>query len=659
MTIREQINAVLAVFGLTAKAKTGLSAEETEKVATEYKTRYNKDLADDLAKMKDDESKAKAFNDIKEALKGVAEEKESDDEGDSEKDQESEENPEDEDSNKEDEEEQSSAEAATVNKIKKLLSDNEALKKENEKMAKQAMEDKPEATVKMVRALAGSTTATHLFGIEHPMFSLNKRWNKIAAHGQSALYESYKEHEALNALKAEVVSYGQDLAVRMSQLQGMGKLNIVALTTEGEIDYSGLSDAKLGDQYVVRRMDALIAQILMLPNLTDIFPMRSNIQDKEILTNAFFGEFSQSYQPGEVSKGSMELQPEVATLFDVMYKYLFQSFKWIERTYLGYLNTSGSDPVKWNLIEWMILQIAKALKNEQNTRLILGHRVEPINGKVAPYTFAATGLVHKLFEYVENYKLLPFDDAVYNNYTKANIGDAMEAFVEDVADVYPLEVKNFTIFINAKHKPWYKAWYRNKYGKDLDFTGPQLMLEEHEVPIQFIPNMGNLKLMLLAQPGNFQTLEDKPGEMFKVAFEQRLEAVWSWSVWKEGISATFVGKTFKDRAALVANNYANQVLFINYPVTEVAADATTVDGKSDFLFRTSDNTKSTVLTDITNARPGVVYRIECGGTTNTTTIAKSGKFADITEAWSPKAKGDWIKVYYSAEDQKFVEVARS
>ena len=171
--------------------------------------------------------------------------------------------------------------------------------------------------------------------------------------------------------------------------------------------------------------------------------------------------------------------------------------------------------------------------------------------------------------------------------------------------------------------------------------------------------MGNLKLMLLAQPGNFQTLEDKPGEMFKVAFEQRLEAVWSWSVWKEGISATFVGKTFKDRAALVANNYANQVVFINYPVTEVAADATTVDGKSDFLFRTSDNTKSTVLTDITNARPGVVYRIECGGTTNTTTIAKSGKFADITEAWSPKAKGDWIKVYYSAEDQKFVEVARS
>ena len=362
MTIREQINAVLAHFGLGAKVKAGLSQEETEKVANEYKARYNAELADDLAKMQADESKAEAFNAIKEALKGVAAEEE---------DEKKDEDPEDEKSEseegdkKEDEEdEQPSAEAADiVKKVNKLLSDNEALKKENEKMAKLAIEDKPEAVVRHTKALGGSTTASHLYGIEHDMFSLNKRWNKLAAKGQSVLFESYNADKTMRELKAEVSSYGQDLCTRMSELQGMGMLNVVALTTEGSIDYSGLSDANLGDQYVVRRMDALIAQILMLPNLTDIFPMRSNIQDKELLTNAFFGEFSQSYQPGELSKGSMELQPEVATVYDVMFKYLFHSFKWIERTYLGYLNTSGSNPIKWNLIEWMILQIATALKN--------------------------------------------------------------------------------------------------------------------------------------------------------------------------------------------------------------------------------------------------------------------------------------------------------
>ncbi len=649
MTIREQINAVLVALGFSEKAKAGLSAEEAKKVSEEYKNRYNADLSADLAKMKKDEEKAAAFNAIVEALKGVAEEKTS--EEDSEDDEKA---PAD-----EEEEEQPSETAATaVKKVNQLLSENKALKEENKKMARQAQDDKPEAMVRPSRALAGMTTATHLFGIEHEMFSLDKVWNKITAKG-SRLTESYNAKKVMKALEDAVCDYGQNVAIRMSQLHSMGMLNVVALTTEGSIDYSGLSDAKLGDQYVVRRMDALIAQIMMLPNLTDIFPMRSNIQDKELLTNAFFGEFSQSFQAGEISKGSMELYPEAAQVHDVMFKYLFESFKWIEKTYLGYLNTSGSDPVKWNLIEWMILQIAKALKKEQNTRLILGHRIEPVQGKNASYLFAANGLVHTLFNYVSENKLLPFNDAVYNNYTKANIGDAMEAFVEDVANVYPLEVKDLCLHINAKHKAWYKAWYRAKYGRDLDFTGPQLTLEEHEVPIKFIPNMGNLKLMLLAQPGNFQTLEDKPGEMFKVTFEQHLEGVWSWGNWKEGISATFVGKPFKNRAALVANNFANQVVFMNYPVTVIAADATTVDGRNGFLFRTGENTQATAITDITNAKAGVVYRIECGSKTNATTIAKAGKFADLTEAWEPQSVGDWIKVYYDAVAEKFVEVARS
>lgn len=652
MTIRKQINGLLAKLGFTDKVKAGLSDEELQQVTSEYKALYNTDLKEDLAKMKDDEEKAAAFTAIKEALKGVAAEEET------EEDEEPKSSNPNEDPDKEEEEQPSAEAAEVVKQINKVLSDNKALKEENEKMARQAQEDKPEATVRPARALAGMTTATHLFGIEHDMFSLDKVWNKITAKG-SALMESYNAKKVMRDLETAVSNYGQDLAVRMTELHSMGMLNIVALTTEGTIDYSGLSNANLGDQYVVRRMDALIAQILMLPDLTDIFLVRSNVQDKELLTNAFFGEFSQSYQPGEVSKGSMELQPEIATVYDAMFKYLFKSFKWIERTYLGYLNTNGSDPVKWNLIEWMIFQIAKGLKKEQNSRLILGHRIEPIEGKVAPYMFASTGLVHQIFNYVDTHKLLPFDDAVYNNYTKANIGDAMEAFVEDVADVYPLEVKDFTLYINSKHKAWYKAWYRNKYGKDLDFTGPQLMLEEHEVPIKFIPNMGKLKLMLLAQPGNFQILEDKPGEMFKVAFEQHLEAVWSWSVWKEGISATFVGKTFKDKASLVANNYDGQVIFINYPVTEVAADATTVDGRADFLFRTCENSKATAITDITNAKAGVVYRIECGSITNATTIAKADKFADLTDVWNPTAVGDWIKVYYDATTQKFVEVARS
>ena len=47
--------------------------------------------------------------------------------------------------------------------------------------------------------------------------------------------------------------------------------------------------------------------------------------------------------------------------------------KEIERQYIGYLNTDGSDPIKWSMIEWQLLNIYTALVNEQNERRIFGH----------------------------------------------------------------------------------------------------------------------------------------------------------------------------------------------------------------------------------------------------------------------------------------------
>lgn len=635
MTIRERINSILAKLKLDAKAKSGLTADETAQVVAEYKAQFNTELSDDLKKMKEDEEKLQAFAQISGVLKtlSVDENADGDDNAPA-------------DPNKE-----------VVEGVQSLIKSMKELQAENAKLASQAREDKPEAEFKPSRGLALTTTSKHLFGIEHKMFSMDKRWNRISARGRSVILSGDPSAEDYRDFQAEVRSYGSQLAARMSSLHEEGHLNVTSLVTEGTVDYSALRNISLGDEYIVRRMDALIAQIIQLPGLTDIFPMRSNIQDGEILTSAFFGEFSQGYQAGEVSKGSLKFQPEKAKVHDVMFKYLIESFKWIETSYLGYLNTSGSHPVKWNMIEWLVLEIAKVLKNEQNKRLILGCRVEPVSGKVSPYLFGATGLVYKLLEYVESFKLLPFDDDSLNTYTQNTIGDVMDALAAEVANTTDLDLTQLAIYVNLKHKPWYLAWYRAKYGKDIDFNGPELKLMNYEMPIKFVPNMGNSCLMFITKPGNIQTLENKPGEMNSVNFEQHLESVWAWSVWKEGVSATFVGQEFKTLAELKANKRSDQVIFMNYPVTDVAADATTVDGKVDFLFRTGANTKATALTDITNARTGVVYKIECGDATNATTIAKSGKFASLKEGWTPAAAGDWIKVYFDGTN--FQEVARS
>ena len=136
-----------------------------------------------------------------------------------------------------------------------------------------------------------------------------------------------------------------------------------------------------------------------------------------------------------------------------------------------------------------------------------------------------------------------------------------------------------------------------------------------------------------------------------------MEMVMAWSTWKEGFTASFIGRHFSTPTELVANNYSLQRLFCNKPSTTVAADATTIACGNQFWFVTSANTTAKALTDITGAKKGVVYLIECGSATNATTIAKSGKFAGITAAYTPTKEGDYIMITLNSEGN-FIELER-
>lgn len=88
---------------------------------------------------------------------------------------------------------------------------------------------------------------------------------------------------------------------------------------------------------------------------------------------------------------------------------------------------------------------------------------------------------------------------------------------------------------------------------------------------------------------------------------------------------------------------------MNKPSVDVEADATTIDAKTGFWQVTVENTKATAITDITNAKAGVAYLIECGSVTNASTISKAGKFADITAEYTPTKVGDYILVLLNSK----------
>jgi hypothetical protein len=358
----------------------------------------------------------------------------------------------------------------------------------------------------------------------------------------------------------------------------------------------------------------------------------------------------------------MKLEPEMGYVDDAMFKTEFGPMKELERKYIGYLNTDGSDPMKWSMIEWQLLNMYKILVFEQNMCVIRGCYVKPETGVAGSYLNAGTGMIYTLHRYIHEHKLLPHSDESYNDYSESTMLDAVTQFLKDVFNTLDENVTldSKFLYLNKTHQHWWITCIRAKYGTQTDFKGPDSYLNvvpDLGIRIKWVPNLAQHKFMMIQEHGNLQAIEFISGEMLAVDFDREMEQMHAWSTWKEGFSGFIVGKRFNTRAALVENNYSMQTIFMNKPATSLAADATTADADRNYWFITGTNTAATSLTDITKAKNGVVYKIETGDTANATRIAKSGKFADITEAWTPTAVADYIMVVLNKAGN-FMELER-
>ena len=347
---------------------------------------------------------------------------------------------------------------------------------------------------------------------------------------------------------------------------------------------------------------------------------------------------------------------------DAMIKLKFGPMKELERMYIAYLNKEGSDPIKWNMIEFCILNSLETAQVEQNKRRIRGIYVKPETGVAGSYLNAGTGIIYTLIRYMHEFKILSHDNEEYRSYTASDMLDAVQEFLGDVTAscTEDMDLDNHVLYLNKMHQPWWIKNIRTKYGKDIDFTGPNSYL--HIVPdtnmrIVWLPYLGQLPFMFMDIPGNLQFLEYVPGEMLSIKYKEDMELVKAWSTWKEGCSASFTGRRFDSLDKLKANNYEWQQIFMNKPAVDMAADATTMDASKGFWQVTTANTAAKAITDITNAKAGVAYIIECGDTDNATTIAKTGKFADITAAYTPTKVGDYIMVILNSKGN-FLELER-
>lgn len=568
--------------------------------------------------------------------------------------------------NGEGEESQTNNQRPTMNDfavaIKTVQEQNTNLQQLVENMAGKMADDKPENSVVAVVGLNGpGTTSEHLFGLRHSAFSMKYRWNSIAV-DRSVAAKAMTDGVELSFFN-EASSFSKSLAKRYQFLNENHMLDANKLASgEFGISTQGVDDAKVGDQYIIRRQDALIARVLQKRDLTQYFPVRYGIQDRDLVFNAFFGELSQAWQEGEVFKGEMKIENEIGYVDDLMIKMKWGPYKELERKYIGYLNKEGSDPIKWSMIEFAILNSLETAQVEQNKRRMRGIYVKPEKGVAGSYLSASTGIIYTLIRYVHENKLLVHDDETYRSYTESTMLDAVKEFVKDViaSCTEDMDIDNHVIYLNKMHKTWWLECIRAKYGKDYDFTGPESyanLVPDTSLRIIWLPYMGQLPLMFMDIPGNIQFLENIPGEMLGIKAKDDMEMVKAWSVWKEGTSASFVGRNCKTLDKLKENNFEWQFIYMNKPAVTVEADATKVDAKKGFWFITSANTEAKAITEITGAKLGVAYIIECGDINKATTVAKADAFENLTAAYTPTQVGDYLMVALGSNG-KFRELER-
>lgn len=523
--------------------------------------------------------------------------------------------------------------------------------------------DLPEQTVTVspVSINGFGNTPQYLFGVEHPMFSMEKRWNKIAANPRaaSALPEVDEQVDGVEFHKA-ACAYAKTLKERYQFLQENKMLDARALS-EGKYatNYGGVDNAGLGNQFVVLRQDAIIARVLEKRDLTQFFPVQYGIQDRGLIFNAFFDEVSQAYQSGETFKGGMKIENQMGYVDDSMIKIEWGPMKELERKYIGYLNKEGSDPIKWTMIEYQLLNTLLNAQAEQSKRRMHGIYVKPEKGVAGSYRNAGTGLLYTLLRYVHQYDIKPHADAAYRSYTPATMLSAVQEFVADVTAsvTEDMELDKHCLYLNRNHQSWWIKNVRSTYGKDTDFAGPMGALNivpDTTVKIIWLPYLGQLPFMMMHEPGNILFLEYVPGEMLAVKMQEQMEQVRAWSTWKEGCSATFTGRRFDTREKMEENAYEWQQIFINLFAATIVDK---IDGKAGFWHVTGDSTTQDTYTEIANAKAGVAYCIEAGVATHLPKVAKSGKFGKISAAFTATAVGDYLMVILD-KDGNFRELER-
>ena len=253
MNFKARLNKILEKLGFTKKFENkSLTAEEYKTLCEAYQKEFQSTLMDDLAAENSADEEAehqKQINSLYAIVSKASKSKDDNSDGDGDG------GDGDDDEGKKNENSQQNADAPQNVSYEQLAKAVSELAENMRKMAQSTAPDKPAAhvTAPSIPVNGFESNDSYLFGIEHSMFDMKKRWNKITANPALASVSEPDEESDGKAFRKESMAFAKSLQQRYKYHQSRNELGDAKALASGQFatNYSGVDNAGLGDQFVI------------------------------------------------------------------------------------------------------------------------------------------------------------------------------------------------------------------------------------------------------------------------------------------------------------------------------------------------------------------------------------------------------------------------
>lgn len=396
--------------------------------------------------------------------------------------------------------------------------------------------------------------------------------------------------------------------------------------------------------YSRQRRDEIITFMRDNNIVNKLFPFISGINDEVVFNNLFLGEFTQAYQDGWTPKGRFRFEPEIVKMFRIKIDHEFTSLKAMELTWLSDLNKEGSNAYKMSFVGFLINEMLMKAAKEDSIAAINGVFQEPTTGVAGSYLSKMDGLRKYLRIKALERKII---ECKVGEWNETNILDWERALVEQIPEEWR-DAPNLALYASTRYM---EIRYNRKKvleGGMVNYEPEKSTIDNHEnIRLIAIPYMGDSKRVFITPIGNIRQLEFIPREETFLEIEKTKRYINVFCDYKRGIQALAVGRKWKDDET---PDMEHQMIWMNnvdLPTTtfvKMKPDDATPSALEHTSMESVDNASPLAITDIKDVPVGGTVTLRCGSDANAPTIAKSGKFAHLTAAWSP-SKGDTITLF--------------